>query len=545
MEPFHFACPHCRSPLRVREKLYVGRHVDCPECGQTLRIIETRDGMGAERSERPPETPAAVTPRTPNALQQPGRDATAAPAAGKQQATAAVPPTTSAARASPEPGNKPARRRRPLVIVVGVIVIAGLACGAAVYFKSTGGNPQIAVAPQIPPIAGPERPPEGAGGPALPEAGVQQQKPPAQSELEGRLSKIGEQLLEIAEAERGFPPGTAINEQIVPENRLSWIAQLAHRNDAGSAPDPVWNDPWNSPRNDAFVRRRLPEFQNPAIPALIGDDGYPATHFVGVAGVGANAARLDRRSARAGVFGYDRRTRLEDIRDGASNTLLVLGVRDQLGSWGAGGPATVRGLAREPYVNGPDGFGTGPADSMDALMADGRVISISGKVDPRIMRRMAAMADGYPLDDSEPGEPGDRPSLLAGEPAEVDDETPEAADVAERARPIDPEFAPEPVVAAVRKIDLNVSLKQPIARFDQPRSKSLADVLTGVAEMAGTQIAYDREELGAAAAHLAEPVALRLENTTVGDILTGLLRPAGLAYRIEGDHLRLVPHRAE
>ena len=40
MDPFHFACPHCSSRLRVREKLYVGRHVDCPECGDALLIVD-------------------------------------------------------------------------------------------------------------------------------------------------------------------------------------------------------------------------------------------------------------------------------------------------------------------------------------------------------------------------------------------------------------------------------------------------------------------------------------------------------------------------
>jgi hypothetical protein len=153
---------------------------------------------------------------------------------------------------------------------------------------------------------------------------------------------------------------------------------------------------------------------------------------------------------------------------------------------------------------------------------------------------MAAKADGLPLDESEPGEPGDRPSLLAGpnDPPDPDEDTGAPAN-----RPIDPEFAPEP--PAPRKIDLAVSLKQPIARFDQPKSKPLADVLVGVAEMAGAQIAIDRAELGAAGAHLAEPVALKLENTTVGDILTGLLRPAGLAYRVEGDHLKVIPRGAQ
>jgi hypothetical protein len=68
-------------------------------------------------------------------------------------------------------------------------------------------------------------------------------------------------------------------------------------------------------------------------------------------------------------------------------------------------------------------------------------------------------------------------------------------------------------------------------------------VLASVAEMAGTHITFDRDELGPAAARLSEPMALRQDDTTVGEILTGLLRPAGLAWRIEGDHLRLV--RAE
>ncbi len=48
-----------------------------------------------------------------------------------------------------------------------------------------------------------------------------------------------------------------------------------------------------------------------------------------------------------------------------------------------------------------------------------------------------------------------------------------------------------------------------------------------------------------AAARLDEPMALKLERTTVGEILTGLLHPAGLAYRVDGDRLRLVPRPAE
>src|SRR5262245_31532862 len=54
MDPFHFSCPHCSSRLRVREKLYVGRQVDCPECGDTLLIVDLAGELGVERVARKP-----------------------------------------------------------------------------------------------------------------------------------------------------------------------------------------------------------------------------------------------------------------------------------------------------------------------------------------------------------------------------------------------------------------------------------------------------------------------------------------------------------
>jgi hypothetical protein len=517
MDPFHFACPHCSAPLRVRDKLYVGRHVDCPECKQSLRIVETKEGLGIERLER--VAPATNSP------------------AGLAPAVSQLDP------GAPRPDSSVRTSRRRLLIATSVVGIS-IVCAVIVHYISgnteTGSVDQLAVADQNdgPQIAKEPNPPA--------DVPPQNDQPP-RTELEQRLSHLGQRLLDVAATDGSFPAGTVPILGIPAENRLSWMALLVESDDPASAPDPVWDRPWNAPQNEPFVRRRLTGFQNSAIAELTGEDGYPASHFVGVAGVGPDAARLDHRSARAGIFGYNRRTRLKDIPDGASNTLMVLGVRDQLGSWAAGGPATVRGLTREPYINGPDGFGTGSADAMDALLADGHVMSINSQIDPRILRRMAAKADGFTLDDPDTGEPGDRPVLLVDALADDGEGSgePEPHPLAENDRPITPEFAPEPAPPAVKKIDLAVSLKQPILRFDQPRSKPLAEVLVSVAEMAGTTIVYDRDELGSAAAHLQEPMALKLERTTVGDILTGLLRPAGLAYRVDGDHLRLVPRAAE
>jgi hypothetical protein len=316
------------------------------------------------------------------------------------------------------------------------------------------------------------------------------------------------------------------------EQRLSWQAVLADRFDGPHVPV-TWDRPWNDSLNEAFVRRRLPEFQNPAIEVLTGVDGFPATHFVGVAGVGGDAAGLDVRDPRAGIFGFDRTTRVEDIRDGASNTGLVIGVRDRLGSWAAGGHPTVRALTREPYVNGPDGFGTGQAGAMLVLMADGRVQWFSAATDPRILRAMAAMADGQPFADPGVDSRADPVAAAANALVQQSGGFDRADD-----RPLEPEFGPG---NAPRKVEIPVSLRQPIVRFEQPKSRPLSDLLPALAEMVGAPIRFDAAELGAAAAGLKTPVQLHLENTTVGDILDGLLKPAGLAYRVESDHVRLVP----
>ena len=571
MDPFHFACPHCSSRLRVREKLYVGRQVDCPECGQFLLIVEQSGELGVRAIERKAE-PAATGASEKASGKQSGKHkpsgqpvqtegapapAGKSPPGGSVAAGTAVSTPAKSAPTTPTPGTGQVASplasgtqrfvgsRRRTSILAGAALVLALGLIAIAFYAKSGTNSAGDGLPNGAADGSADATANNDAGNAPIEAAKPEQVEPPKDDAELRLAKLGQLLLDHLAAEQTFPSGTVPILGIVPENRLSWMAVLADRL-AGATLHPVWDKPWNSPQNEAFVRRRLTIFQNPAIPQLTGADGYPASHFAGVTGVGADSARLDNRHSRAGIFGEDRRTRLEDIRDGASNTLLVLGVRDHLGSWAAGGQPTMRGFSREPYINGPDGFGTGSPDSMQALMADGRVMTISDKIDPRILRRMAAKADGLPLDDSEEGEPGDRLSLLAGEGSadpfanDNDDESGKMESPRDK-QPLEPEFVPEPPKPVAKKIDLAVSLKQPIVRFDQPKSRPLSEVLTGVAEMAGTQIDFDRDKLGPAAARLAEPVALKLDNTTVGDILTGLLRPAGLAYRVEGDHLKLVP----
>ena len=137
---------------------------------------------------------------------------------------------------------------------------------------------------------------------------------------------------------------------------------------------------------------------NPAFGPAKSSDGYPVTHYVGVAGVGEDAAQLPADDPRAGMFGYGRQTRQQDLVRGGANTIAVLGVQDQCGPWAQGGQATVRPLTQQPYVNGPDGFGSGQPDGMVAGMADGSVRFLSKNIDPHVMEQLASVRGGQEVD---------------------------------------------------------------------------------------------------------------------------------------------------
>lgn len=555
MDPFHFSCPHCFSRLRVRDPLSVGREVDCPECGKFLLVVEQANAEGQRElhvTSAPEPTPLILDidrPARPDLLRDPNSMSSRVRAnrPNKMDARATGPRASSGPnlnRQSPS-----ASERLPIPQTVGwrrPFVVAWLITGgcAAILLGYVFLNARGSSSHGPPASDGANVPPDAAAdvsdiGVAEKRAGAAEvETAGAVAQTRQRMERLGTILLDSLDTEAAFPPGTSPAPNLAPHQRLSWQALLADRF-ADRHPPVAWDHAWNDPLNDPFVRRRLHEFQNPVVKALTGGDGYPATHYVGVAGVGDDAASLSAGDPRAGIFGDNRRTRLSEIRDGTSNTWLTLGVQMHLGSWAAGGRSTVRPLTREPYVNGPDGFGTGSADSMLALLADGSVRVVSAATDPRLLRSLAAMADGPP---GESPEAGEEVAARAGHSAPaIGTLIPLTSDFNDGDdQPLEPEFAPEPLR---REIDLAKSLRQPILLYDLPRSRPLYEWLPGVADLIGAPIRFDNAELGAAVAGLKTPVRLRLENTTVGEILDGLLKPAGLTYRVETDHIQLAPRK--
>jgi len=206
---------------------------------------------------------------------------------------------------------------------------------------------------------------------------------------------------------------------LIPAQRLSWQFNVLtfmfcfHCWDLidGANIDP--SAPWNAGPQHAFAVLPLEPLlcpsssYQPAQGTHSGDhpldrsrltELVPAT-YVGIAGVGIEAAWLKRDDPRAGFFGYDRVTRLEDIQDGLSSTMTVVETSDLQAPWTSGGPATVRGLdpSRQPYIGRRGQFGGLHRNGGNVLFADGSVRLIRETINPRVFEALSTMAGGEQL----------------------------------------------------------------------------------------------------------------------------------------------------
>jgi hypothetical protein len=125
----------------------------------------------------------------------------------------------------------------------------------------------------------------------------------------------------------------------------------------------------------------------PSVP----DREYGATHFVGVAGVGLDAAEYKMGDPRAGVFGYDRDTTLADIKDKTTTIMILQAPPTYQRPWIAGGGATVVGVPEKasvaPFVSGQRDGKKGTY----ALMADGSVRFISETISDDVFKAMCTL----------------------------------------------------------------------------------------------------------------------------------------------------------
>lgn len=205
-----------------------------------------------------------------------------------------------------------------------------------------------------------------------------------------------------------LPAGTVANPALPPERRLSWFVEVLPFVEQGKLYQSLdrrkgWDDPVNEPAVRIPLKMLCcPDWGREAEP----EPPY-LTAYLGVAGLGMDAATLPAGDRNVGVFGYDRRTSLAAIKDGTSRTLLVLESARDNGEWARGGPSTVRGLAsdEQPYLGTgrPFGgthfaensiFGRGKSLGCNAALADGSVRFLTESVSPPVLEALVTIAGG-------------------------------------------------------------------------------------------------------------------------------------------------------
>lgn len=153
-------------------------------------------------------------------------------------------------------------------------------------------------------------------------------------------------------------------------------------------------------------RNEIREFLNPMDDRKRADVTFgemSLTHFVGMAGVEDQrtilAANLPRSDPRAGIFGYDEVVPVDKIKDGASQTIMMIGSGELAGPWIMAGGSTIRG-ARPPAFDKTTGFGTKGLKKPGAIvvMADGSVRQIPADIDPKVFEAMCTVGGNEKFD---------------------------------------------------------------------------------------------------------------------------------------------------
>jgi len=169
-------------------------------------------------------------------------------------------------------------------------------------------------------------------------------------------------------------------------------------------PEKSWKDTSGNPSNAALGKILIPHFLNPSAGGATDyvnvsgvDHSMAATHYVGMAGVGPDAAYYPKNDPRAGIMGYNRQTSPDDVKDGISNTIFMIEAdKAVLGPWIAGGGATIRGTSDAGNDVGRKGGFSSPGyagkQGVWVLMADGSARFLTKDISPEVFKALCTMA---------------------------------------------------------------------------------------------------------------------------------------------------------
>jgi hypothetical protein len=240
-----------------------------------------------------------------------------------------------------------------------------------------------------------------------------------------RLAQAGRMLGERGLTDKEIPPGRypygafkrsgGNRADRDPERRIGWMAGLLPY----LGQDPLYqrirfDASWEDPVNWLVARAVIPEFIDPAYPAASRYATYPglpldvgATHFVGIAGIGSDAADYDangtQMAGKRGILGYERSLALEKVKAGRglSNTILLIEVPPNgpagVTPWLAGGGSTLRGVPEQKSIQ-PFVYTHGNKRGTYVAMADGSVRFVTENISDAAFQAMCTVEGSAPAD---------------------------------------------------------------------------------------------------------------------------------------------------
>jgi hypothetical protein len=239
-----------------------------------------------------------------------------------------------------------------------------------------------------------------------------------------RMHELANAVMAMAQKDGKFPRGTFARpidkdrrgRPHEPDDRVSWMIELLPYLDLTDVRRQIKTDrSWRDPENAAAAICLVPALLDPASPSntwwmrLRLGQAFATTQWVGMAGVGLDAAEYagddTAATGKLGIFGYDRETKLDDIKDRASTIALIQvpaadvpdkDIRGFRRPWLAGGGATVAGVPEKgsvkPFVCGQYEMGGNKVWGTFAIMADGKVRFIPETISDDAFKALCAIA---------------------------------------------------------------------------------------------------------------------------------------------------------
>jgi hypothetical protein len=210
----------------------------------------------------------------------------------------------------------------------------------------------------------------------------------ARAHCTNNLRQLGITLHSYCDVHGHFPRATEPNPRLSPEKRLSWLVSVGPY--VESTPFFLklqWQEGWDAEENRYAALTKFFHLQCPAYPDQPPVSTLAPSHYVGLAGLGSDAAALPSGDRRAGFFGYDRKLTLADVGTGANSLIAVVETVQARGAWTAGGAATVRGLEEgsSPFLGTNGQLGGIHRGGANALFANGSVRFLRESLDPRVL----------------------------------------------------------------------------------------------------------------------------------------------------------------